>query len=48
MLEYVTINYKVHVYILHASTSPSLTYTRPEHKGDKTNMNFGIYYVASK
>ena len=36
MGEYVTTRYKVHVCILHASTSPSLTYARPEHKGDKT------------
>ena len=48
MWEFILIKDKVHVCILHASTSPSLAYARPEHKGDKTNMNFGIYYVASK
>ena len=26
--------YKVHVCILHASTSPSLTHARPEYEGD--------------
>ena len=33
--EYVAINYKVRVCILHASTSPSLTHARPEYEGDK-------------
>ena len=47
MWEFMLIKYKVHVCILRASTFPSLTYARLEHKGDKTNMNFGIYYVAS-
>ena len=28
-------SYKVHVCILHASTSPSLTHARPEYEGDK-------------
>ena len=34
--ECVAINYKVHVFILHASTSPSLTPARPKYEGDKT------------
>ena len=42
MWEYATINDKVHVCILHASTSPSLTHARPEYEGDKTNMDFAI------
>lgn len=42
MLEFNIIKDKVHVCVLHASTSPSLTYAPPKHEGDKTNMNFGV------
>ena len=47
MWEFILIKDKVHACILHASTSPSLTMLVLEHKGDKTNMNFGVYYIAS-
>jgi hypothetical protein len=45
MWEFNMIKDKVHVCIVHASTSPNLTYARLEHKGDKTNMKFGVYYI---
>ena len=47
MWEIMSTNYKIHVCILHASTSQSLTYARPEHEGDKTNMDFGVCCFAS-
>ena len=45
MWEFNMIKDKVHVCILHESTSPCLTHARPKHKGDKTNMNFAFYYI---